>query len=567
MRIAACTAAPLLLIGVLAWPLLFTEEAFNADWVNHFWFMWHQSLAIRSGHTPSLFVNYSHGVFYPWFAFYGGTLYALAGALSLALGNAPLETYVLTYLLGFAAAYGGWYWMARMFGLRSWPAHIPGLIFVTSAAYLTILYALGDWPEFTAVSAMPLLIASALSVLRTSQVTFWPAAALAGSGVVFFGSHLLTEVWGTTLVLLLALALLACVPEIRRSLTRASVARTLGLLIPALLVSAWFLLPALAYESQTVIAHTYPHFRELLKAKMFTVAAPHLFTLSRARVSGTILTLALPVLAIAWALGSIAVALAARRRGLWMKVLLALTGATALLLVLMTHATLILALPRVYSTLQFSFRLESYVLLGVSGMLLAALVLTGDGGPWLLRWRWLLAPIAALAILGAIEQVDAHTTGSNRAAVLRSFRSPAYAQEALLDYVDDQLPIMRTPLPKVYFPPSTAPGEHAVVVTHLGRRRLLDTNLRSAPGFLHIQGARIVATDAHADDIVEVDRAPSAGRPVRIVVATSESLPIAAGRILSIAALLILGVELALIALRRDRTAGTEDPGTIPHRL
>ena len=161
---------------------------------------------------------------------------------------------------------------------------MPGLVFVTSSYYLTILYGLGDWPEFIATSLMPLLIAAGLSVLRSPRVTFWQAAALAGSGIVFFGSHLLTVVWGTTLMALLALALLACIPEVRRGVTLGGVIGVAALLLPALLVNAWFQLPTLAYESQTVIASSYPHFRELLRAKMFAVAAPHLFTLSRAHV-------------------------------------------------------------------------------------------------------------------------------------------------------------------------------------------------------------------------------------------------------------------------------------------
>ena len=107
----------------------------------------------------------------------------------------------------------------------------------------------------------------------------------------------------------------------------------LGLVVPSLLVSAWFLLPAAAYESQTAIAHSYPHFRALLRATMFTVAARHLFTLSRAPASGTVVTLALPVLAIAWVLASIAMLLFTRRGGTWMRALLLLAGATALLLV------------------------------------------------------------------------------------------------------------------------------------------------------------------------------------------------------------------------------------------
>ena len=560
--------APLLLIGVLAWPLVFTDATFNADWVNHFWYMWHQSSAIRTGHTPSLFLNYSGGVFYPWYAFYGGTLYAATGALSLALGNAPLEAYVGTYLLGFAAAYGGWYWLARMFAIGGWSAHMPGLIFVTSGSYLTMVYGLGDWPEFLAVSAMPLMIASGLSLLRAPRLTIWPAIALIGSGIVFFGSHLLTAIWGGTLLLLLALVTLICIPETRRNLTPAGTIRVLRLLLPALLVNSWFLLPAAAYESQTVIAHSYPHFRELLKAKMFTVSARYLFTLSRARISGTILTLALPVLALAWTLASIAISLATGRRGLWMRVLLLLTGATALLLVLMTHAALILMLPRVYSTLQFSFRLESYVLMGVSGMLLAALVLTGERGRPLLGWRRLLIPVAVIAVIGAMAQVDAHPKGGGtRAGVLKTYRSPPYAQEGLLDYVDDQLPIIRRRLPQANFQPSTVSGDRTVEVTRVGHRRLLDTNIRSIPDLLQIAGARIVATDAHADDILEVDRDPGPRTPVRIALAPSQSLPVTAGRLLTLAALLTLAVELALIAIRRDRTGNEEDPDTMPHRL
>jgi hypothetical protein len=565
---------PLAIIAALAWPLLFTNATFSEDWLNHLWYMWHQSRAIEAGHLPSLFLNYSGGVFYPFYAFYGGTLYALAGALSLALGNAPLDAYVFSYLLGFAAAYGGWYWMARTFGLRGWLAHMPAIAFVTSASYLTTIYGLGDWPEFIAVSTMPLMIASAISVLRSPRLSFWPAGALAGSSVVFFGSHLLTAVWGTTLLLLLALALAAGVPEVRRGLTRASALRVLGLVGPALLVSAWFLLPVLAYESQTVIAHAYPHFRALLQSTMYTVAVAHLFTLSRARTANTVLTLALPVLAIAWVLGSIAILLATRRGGQWMRALLLLAGATVLLLVVMTHAGVILALPRMYATVQFGFRLESYVLMGVSGTLLAALVLSGEGGRYMTWWRWLLAPIAIVSILGAVEQVDGYTPGHSRALALASFQSPVFEQEGLLDYVDDDLPIVRAPLPRIVFPPSTAHSGDAVAFVDLRRGRRFDTNLRSGPSLVDVSGARIVATDAQADDVLEVD--PLADPPhrpgtralgpsaagARIAVSPAASLPVVAGRLLTLFGLAILAVELGLIAVRQRarRRAGTIPP-------
>ncbi len=462
--------APLLLILALAWPLLFADTTFNDDWLNHLWYLWHQSRALRADGAPSLFLDYSHGVLYPIYAFYGGTLYALAGALSLALGDAPLQAYVLTYLIGFAAAYGGWFWMARTFGVGRVLAHVPGLLFVTAAPYLTMIYGLGDWPEFLAVSSLPLLIASALSVLRADRLRGWPALALAGSAVVLFGSHLLTDIWGSTLLILVVLALLACVPQARRGLTRAGALRCVGLVLPALLLSAWFLLPTVAYESQTVIANAYPHFRKLLRATMYTVAARHLFTLSRARIAHTVLTLALPVPAIAWVLVSLAAALRTRRGAMWTRVLLVLSVATVLIALAMTHAAVLLALPRPYAGLQFGFRLESYVLLGISGAVLAALALAAEGerlrgrSPWGRRWSLLLAPIALVAVLGAVQQIDVgYPTGRSPSGVPGSYLDPVFEQEGLLDYVDDRLPIRRRRLPRVEFPPGTLREDRAAV--------------------------------------------------------------------------------------------------------
>lgn len=581
VRIAATAGGPLLLIAALAWPLLFTDATFGEDWSNHLWYMWHESLAIRATHLPSLFLDYSGGVFYPYYAFYGGTLYALGGLLSLALGGAPLQAYVLTYLLGFAAAYGGWYWLARMFHVRGWLAHLPGLVFVTSASYLTMVYGLGDWPEFLAVSAMPPMIAAGLAVMRAPRVPAWPAAALLASSCVFFGSHILTALWGTTLLALVGFALALAVPEARHAVTLRGAARVAALVLPAVFVSAWFLLPAAAYEAQTAVAQSYPRFRGLLQSTMYIVAARHLFTLSRARASSTIVTVALPLLAIAWTLASTAMLLFAhrhrsvtrhrqpashrgeltpRRREPWMGALLVLTLATALLVVLMTHAGLILALPRVYATLQFAFRLESYVLMGVSGTLLAALVLTTDRGARVTRWHWLLAPIALASVLGAIEQVDAYDPAgsrnaslASRGAVLASYASPIYEQEGLLDYVDNRLPIVRTPLPQVAFPPSTARGARAVTLAHPPRGRRIDTNLRAGPNLVHITGARIVATDAQADDVLELPPAASPSRSARVTVVAADGPPIVAGRVLSRLALIVLAGELAWIARRRAR--------------
>jgi hypothetical protein len=557
-RFAAGAGGALVVLAAVSWPLVFSSATFNNDWLNHLWYMWHQSVAIREDHAPSLFLDYSGGILYPLYAFYGGTLYALVGTLSLVLGDDPLRTYVLSYLLGFAAAYGGWYWIARMFGVRGWLAQMPGLVFITSASYLTTIYALGDWPEFLAASMMPLMIAAGLSVLRAPRLRLGPALALAGSAVVFFGSHLLTMIWGSSVLAVVIVALLVGVPSVRRGVTRAGVLRVAALVIPAALVSAWFLLPTVAYEAHTLVAHAYPHARALLSELMYTVAARNLFTFSRAPASGTIVSLALPILAVAWVLVSIAMLVWRRQGGTWMRVLLIIVTATIGLTVVMTHAGLILALPRAYATLQFSFRLESFVLLGVCGAMVAVLVIAQHGDPRLRRWTWLLAPVAIVAVVGAVQQTSDHPHGKDRSTAL-SFLTPPPERFGQFDYVDNRLPEYDQPLAEVYFPLSTITSGRASRVVRVPPDRLVASNIRSGPDLVSVKGARIVGLNAQIDDVLEFPQtsgsdgaAPSHAPPpsATISVAPAEPLPVVAGRAISLIALAILAVEIGLLAIR-----------------
>jgi hypothetical protein len=558
--LAAAAAGALLVIAVVAWPLVLSSATFNNDWLNHLWYMWHQSVAIKEDDAPSLYLDYSGGILYPIYAFYGGTLYALVGAVSLLLGNAPLQAYVFSYLLGFAAAYGGWHWTARSFGVRGWLAHVPGLVFVTSSSYLTTIYALGDWPEFIAVSMMPLMIAAALSVLRAPRLRFGPAAALAGSVAVFFGSHLLTAIWGSTIMIVLAIAILVGAPSARRSITRAGMLRLVALVIPAVLVSSWFLLPTVVYEAHTLIAHAYPHARALLRELMYTVATRNLFTLSRAPAPGTIVTLSLPILAVAWVLASIALLVRRPRRGTSIRVLLITAASSVALTVLMTHAGLILALPRAYATLQFSFRLESFVLLGLSGAMVAVLAIA-QGDARLRRWTWLLAPIALVSLIGAAKQVDAYRRTGNRATAL-SFLTPPPERFGQFDYVDHRLPEYDKRLPLVDFPLSTIASGRASEAVRVPPGRLVSTNIRGGPDFVAVTGARIVGLDTEIDDVLELPRSASATgsaaassaraapRTDVISIGPAEHAPIVVGRIISLVALAALLSELGLLGIR-----------------
>ncbi len=67
----------MLLVGS---PALFTQDGFGIDFTNHLWLVWVQQQAISHHLLPTYLVNAPRvGAFYPFFMFYGGTLYAASG--------------------------------------------------------------------------------------------------------------------------------------------------------------------------------------------------------------------------------------------------------------------------------------------------------------------------------------------------------------------------------------------------------------------------------------------------------------------------------------------------------
>jgi hypothetical protein len=551
-------AIPLILL--LAWPVLFTEATINGDWVQHFWFIYHQSLSIRSGHAPSLFLNYENGVFYPLYAFYGGTLYALAGIVSLLLGNAPLQAYSLGYVADFAAAYGGWYWISRSAGLGRWSAHIPGLLFITSPYYLTDIYGRGDWAEFSAVSMIPLVVASGLSVLRDDRVRVWPALALAISSIVFMGSHNITLLWGSTVLALIAVLILVLVPQARSQVSRAGLIRVACLVIPALMVDMWFLLPAIVYQSQTAISGEYAFWQEVLKRTLPLVSAAHLFTISRASDSpeGPNFALSLPIVVMAWALMSIAV-MVMMRSWMWLRVMLILSAIAALLGVVMTHPALIGDLPRPYTLVQFSYRLETYVLLGISGAVLAVLVGVQKGKGELRVWTWTIIPVLLVSLVGAIQQAAAYPEKAYakyppRSALIKDYIKSPLPGNKLTDYVDVNHPhISAAGLPKLEFPPAAVHNDHVSVAVSQSPGTLVDTNLESDATFVNLKGATFAGVDETGYSVLRVGGGtPAAGSTQTISISPANGPPVVIGRLLALLGIAALIMQLVVLPIRRS---------------
>lgn len=600
-----------LLIGALTWPLYLSSSSFAGMWILELWFMWKQSVTIGAGHLPSLFFNYPRGVFIPQYAFSGGTLDALTGALSVVLGNTPIAAYVLSYLFAFAAAYGGWYWIARQAGLGRWQGQAPGLAFITSSSYLTLIYARGDWPEFIGVSMIPLMISAGLSILRADRLRLWPALALTISCVLFAGSHVLTLVWGSTTIVLVWLAIVICVPQARREISRRGLSRLAGVAVPALLATAWFLAPAAAYQSSTWIAsQSFAGISSTLRSAMPLVSTQHLFTLSRSTASPPEpgIALSLPILVMAWALVGLTLALPAGLRGPWTRILLICASFTVLMIVLMTHAGLILTLPRYYATVQYSFRLESYVLLGLSGTLLSILVLAQGETHRLRPWtRWALPPVLVISIVGAVQQVAAHpSTGNRDTEVAPWSEAPAPGEAAsavatpseaassgalspdvvLNEYIDMHQPLLKgldvhppllkdsnvhfpilngsfEHLPYLHFDAASAQGGRISAEIHLYPGERVNTNLFGWPSFVNVTGARIVGINSeNGADVLEVSPASpsSIGRGASaaaetISVTPAASLPVVLGRVLTICAMIALTLQFGLLAIRRRKSA------------
>jgi hypothetical protein len=234
-------------------PLLFTASGFATDFTNHLWLVSAAGRGLVEAGHPSYFLNslnFVSGVFYPYFAFSGGSLYTITGGVGELLGGRPVIAFVGVAVLAVIGAYGGMLWLGRELGLRGWLAHAPALTVITSAYYITNIYARGDWPEFVATSAIAPLIASGVHLVRASRWRALPVLVFAVSMVLFSGSHNITLLWGTIVIAATLLVLwLALGAPLRLPYRRLAMLGGLGL--AGVLVNAWFLLPDTAYASST----------------------------------------------------------------------------------------------------------------------------------------------------------------------------------------------------------------------------------------------------------------------------------------------------------------------------
>jgi hypothetical protein len=527
-------AFPALLILVLARPLVFGGSDRGTDFYTHYWYIWHQSEALRHG-GPTLYLHNLDSVFVPVYAFYGGTLYVITGALAIVLGS-TLHAYVTTYLLDFAAAYGGWWWLSRQAGLGRLPAHVPGLLFATSAYGLTNLYTRGAWPEHTAVSMLPLIVASGLSVLRSDRLRLGPTVALAVSGVILAGSHNLTLLTGTTVLVAVGALLFLCVPAARQMVTSRGLLRLGVVLVPAVLVDAWFLLPDITYQSKTFIAHRTELWRDYLKHFESHVAPKYLFSLGRGTSDAEVpkYTFALPVLAMVWT----AVACVVARphwRDAWLRVVFVLALVTTGLIVVMTNVELLVG---PFVMMQFSYRLESFINLAISGAVLAALVLLQRQATRASHvWLWAVAPVVATSIVLGAAQVVVHrdpATYGEWKSIPDFYSRWSRSNGNVQDYSTAALPTYDPrSLSLVMFPATQIRNNSITVTVNADEGQLAATNLVTMPELVQLTGAHIVGIVDGGWAVVKIDRGRVPGKAT--IKVTQYSPPVVRiGRLLSL---------------------------------
>lgn len=550
-----------LLVGALMAPMVLTSRSYAVDWGNHLWLVWQQSLNISELGHPSYFVQSSFGAFYPWFAFNGGTLYAIAGALAVVIGEHPLAAYLGCYLVSFIVAYGGWLWLGHQVGLAGWRANVPAILFLTSSFYVTNVYGRGDYPEVAGTSAIPLVLAGAVYLLRAQRWRPLPLAAFVAAVVFLTGSHTITALWGVTFLAAAAVVLIVALqrswrPRLRRVLSVAAVG------VAAVAVNAWFLVPAVLYQSRILINDEYPGI-----SQTFYTNTGQLFGILRDNhnppwIAGDV-EAQLPTIAIVWAL-VVAIVVWPRTAPLLRRAMLGLIALLALFvgLVLTPH---FLSRLGPWQHIEFPFRLVTYASLAACALVMIGLLALDCAPPAIRRTAHaVLVLLAVFSVTLAIQQIwhAPSFLAKGRDQVFASATTPPPTWYYGPDYADRSQPIQPpalhsliggTPLVRragieLAASPYRTRYNYPIVVSRPGT---VATNVAAGPYLVTVNGARPIGRTPAGTMIVQVGGRPGQRKVVSFTTAASRVRRL--GVVLTLASIASLLVLLLIVAVHSQR--------------
>lgn len=541
-------AIPIVAIAALLAPMVLTGRTFGIDWSGHLWLVEMQARNIEALGHPSLFIQSGLGGFYAWYAFYGGTLYSIAGGLAVLIGGHSTAAYIACYGLAFAMSYGGCWWLARQIGIGGWVAHLTPLLYVTSAYFLTDTYARGAWPETMAVASIPLVVAAGGALLLGERLRPWPVLLFLGASVVMTGSHNITLLLGTIFLVLLAIvALLAGVNP--RTLPWRRILWIAGLFAVAVAINLWFLLPDLAYGTRTYIGAN-PSPPNMPRLTLDLVLSPLRDSLlgNSAQLGNTpTFDTQLPTLALLWAIFALSTCwsrLGRLARRLTVGVGVLLVGITLLIV----WQGIWVHLPRLLWNVQFPYRLESYATFSVLVLVLIALRHLKPGRSARVLLSVLLA-IVAIECGQALRQIwstpsaaavtsraQIHTVGPSWWGHFASAGEGPFGDE-FSDFSEPEVkPTINGTSLEI---PARGPVRHGYAVSFVSPGPgTIATNIQAGSYLVGVGGAKPVGRVMDGSLVVRIN--VPAGRPARVTFSPARSWPLRVGQDLTLVGLVAL---------------------------
>jgi hypothetical protein len=554
-------------IALVAAPLLARSRE-TLDFSNYLWLAWVAGKGTVAAGHPVLFTNTgADGPFYPLFAFYGATLFVIAGVLGQLFAGQILAVYIAIWVLAIAAAYLGTLSLARQLGVRGLLAHAPALCVLTSAYYITDIYARADWPELVAVSAVPPLLASTLHLIRAPRWRPLPVLVFAVSAVILTGSHNITLVWTVT-VAAMALIILGLLGAVPWRLPYRRIAGVVGLAVAALCVNGWFLVTDLVHArdvglgNYTTTQTGYNAIFDSLGVLLNPFRSTPSFLFSTGTASPGFYVDA-PIWFLAWGVIAGAVVLwrwpQARRD--WRFYVAPLILVAALIALIANPYWPHFPFP--WDEIQFPYRINSYLVFAIAAAVLVACLLVQRASRAQARQRTIVVLKASLAVVVAISvalcvwqewvpnlNVPLFVRPS---AELVSVHSLPGSWHALTDYADTSAPIVPVAAGRIMWIPWTrVQGDYfsGSVAAPPGPAPI-ETNILGGDYVVRISGVKLLGRASTGQAVVA--RLSGGGGSVHVVIQTAGSRAIVLGRILSIGGLAVLAAVLGCTAIRARR--------------
>jgi hypothetical protein len=572
---------PAVVIVLLLLPLMATGRSFGADWTLHLWAVRQQQWNVEAMGHPGLFLSAKPlGAFYPIFAFVGSGLYTVGAYAAMLVG--PIVAYKLLYLAALCLAYGGFTWLSVQLGLRGWRSQIPGAVLVTGAYFITDMAGRGDLGELIALSSIPFVVAAIWAVVTHAAPRLRHRLAVVAGVFVLTGSHNITLLWGMTFIALLALlAVLGWASTWHRPFPWRRFAQLAVLGAIGAGLNAWYLFADVAYGLDTVVGsvskQTQPGTIFVHPALLLNPFRPADHSRSIVSFFARDIRLSFPCLFFAWAL----VVVTSFWRGRdWVakRLVLGLIGLTGMFALLVVASGPWKWLARVYWSAQFTFRLDSYVLLSTALFVMIALVWEANASDSVRRFTtgalvvivvfnlgaatWQVWRVRSEYVTGAFE-VPTHGHFAQRVIAAHYVTPPSWYTTG--DFRDISSPVvavaagrtMMVPLPRIHG--SSFSGSLAVP----DGRAPFATNIAAGPRFVRMTG--ITAVGRTPDGFVVAVRAvgaPASG-PVAVAIRQTDTAPLRAGEVVSVvSALALLGLIVwpARRVVRRHSPVGASLP-------